>query len=247
MAFFVSPQPSERINSNKRGQNVRRTDICNGNGRRGRRHYRNHLRDDVSRSDTRCNALLSSWGGSLRLEQRGPQALEANTVCAYLIYRWGLLRWNSIRNNRSAYQCGIKSSLSASCRESFSSHWRAGGLNGFCHRPASRSQALEDGRLTRIEGGRMTWQTLILNINAVACILISIRLMFFRKRSLRRRRLMEFLAYGLILAPAFTAFRIWHGDYVQVDYGELVVNLVVCIAVWRARGNIARIAGESTT
>jgi fluoride ion exporter CrcB/FEX len=52
----------------------------------------------------------------------------------------------------------------------------------------------------------MTWQTLILNINAVACILISIRLMFFRKRSLRRRRLMEFLAYGLILAPAFTAF-----------------------------------------
>lgn len=93
----------------------------------------------------------------------------------------------------------------------------------------------------------MTWQTLILNINAVACILISIRLMFFRKRSLRRRRLMEFLAYGLILAPAFTAFRIWHGDYVQVDYGELVFNLVVCIAVWRARGNIARIAGESTT
>ena len=40
--------------------------------------------------------LLSSWGGSLRLEQRGPQALEANTVCAYLIYRWGLLRRNSI-------------------------------------------------------------------------------------------------------------------------------------------------------
>ncbi|MGQ7154179.1 hypothetical protein ACUODF_29845 [Escherichia coli] len=33
----------------------------------------------------------------------------------------------------------------------------------------------------------------------------------------------------------------------QVDYGELIVNLVVCIAVWRARGNIARIAGEGTT
>lgn len=93
----------------------------------------------------------------------------------------------------------------------------------------------------------MTWQTLVLNINAVACILITMRLMFFRKRSLRRRRLMELMAYGLILAPAFTAFRIWHGDYVQVDYGELVINIVVCVAVWRARGNIARIAGESTT
>lgn len=30
----------------------------------------------------------------------------------------------------------------------------------------------------------MTWQTLILNINAVACILITIRLMFFRKPEL---------------------------------------------------------------
>lgn len=98
----------------------------------------------------------------------------------------------------------------------------------------------------------MTWLMqnlpwLLLHLNALACIMISFRLMFFRKRSMRRRRLMEFLAYGLILAPAFTAFRIWHGDYVQVDYGELVVNLVVCIAVWRARGNIAKIAGESTT
>lgn len=58
---------------------------------------------------------------------------------------------------------------------------------------------------------------------------------------------MEFLAYGLILAPAYTAFRIWHGDYVQVDYGEILINVVVCVAVWRAGGNIARITGESTT
>jgi hypothetical protein len=75
-----------------RGQNVRRTDICNGNGRRGRRHYRNNFRDDVSRSHSCCNALLSRWGGSLRTEQRGPQALEADTVCAHLVHWWGLLR-----------------------------------------------------------------------------------------------------------------------------------------------------------
>ncbi|MCU3444303.1 phage holin family protein [Enterobacter asburiae] len=55
---------------------------------------------------------------------------------------------------------------------------------------------------------------------------------------------MEFLAYGLILAPAYTAFRIWHGDYVQVDYGEILINVVVCVAVWRAGGNIARIGAS---
>ncbi|MGQ7114372.1 phage holin family protein, partial [Escherichia sp. TWPC-MK] len=68
----------------------------------------------------------------------------------------------------------------------------------------------------------------------------------------RRRRRLRFLKNirRMVIrmqATAFTAFRIWHGDYVQVDYGELIVNLVVCIAVWRARGNIARIAGEGTT
>lgn len=98
----------------------------------------------------------------------------------------------------------------------------------------------------------MTWLLLnfpwlLLHLNALACIMISFRLMFFRKRSMRRRRLMEILAYGLILAPAYTAFRIWHGDYVQVDYGEILINLVVCVAIWRVGGNIARITRESTT
>lgn len=237
----------ERTNSNTRGQNVRRTDICNGNGRRGRWHYRNHICHDVSRSYSRRNGLLSCRSSSLRPEQRGPQALEADTVRTYLVHRRDLQRRNSIGDHRGAYQCGIKSPFSASFREGISSHGGSAGFIGFCHHPGSHTQAVEDRRLTRIKGGRMTWQTLILNINAVALILITIRLMFFRKRSLRRRRQMQFLAYGLILAPAFTAFRIWHGDYVQVDYGELVINLVVCIAVWRARGNIARIAGESTT
>ena len=81
----------------------------------------------------------------------------------------------------------------------------------------------------------MTWLLqnypwLLLHLNALACIMISFRLMFFRKRSMRRRRIMELLAYGLILAPAYTAFRIWHGDYVQVDYGEILINVVVCVA-----------------
>lgn len=91
----------------------------------------------------------------------------------------------------------------------------------------------------------MTWQTLLINVNAIACILISIRLLFFRKREGRHRPGMAWLAYGLILGSAWVSFRIWHGNYVQVDYGELVMNVFVCVIVWRARGNVARIAGES--
>jgi hypothetical protein len=88
----------------------------------------------------------------------------------------------------------------------------------------------------------MTWQTLLINVNAIACILISIRLLFFRKRDGRHRPGMAWLAYGLILGSAWVAFSIWHGNYVQLDYGELIMNVFVCVIVWRARGNVAKIA-----
>lgn len=91
----------------------------------------------------------------------------------------------------------------------------------------------------------MTWQTLLVNVNAIACILISMRLLFFRKGGGRHRPGMAWLAYGLILGSAWVAFRIWNGNYVQVDYGELIMNVFVCVIVWRARGNVAKIAGES--
>jgi hypothetical protein len=86
-------------------------------------------------------------------------------------------------------------------------------------------------------------QILLINLNAAACAVIALRLLFFRKTG-QHRPGMAWLAYCLILSSAWTAFRIWHGEYVVVDYGELAMNLVVCAAVWRARGNIAKIAGE---
>lgn len=86
----------------------------------------------------------------------------------------------------------------------------------------------------------MTWESLLLNANASVCMLIAIRLMFFQRNGRRHRRLMAVLAYIIILAAGYISFRIWFGQYVHVDPAELLLNVTICVAVWRARGNIAQ-------
>lgn len=88
----------------------------------------------------------------------------------------------------------------------------------------------------------MNIDSLLLNANAVICALIAVRLMFYQKKG-RFHLLMSILAYAVILASAWTAFRIMYGQYTQVDLGEISLNLLFCIAIWRAKGNIAQLAG----
>ena len=88
----------------------------------------------------------------------------------------------------------------------------------------------------------MTWQMLLLDANAVICLAIVGRLMFFRKGGKTHRPGVAWMAYLLILAAGFTAFRIIRGQYSYVDPGELMLNAAICIAVWRARGNLAKVA-----
>jgi len=87
----------------------------------------------------------------------------------------------------------------------------------------------------------MMWDTILLNVNAVVCMLIALRLMFFRRNGCRFRRLMAAIAYTIILASGYIAFSIWLGLYSYVDPAEVVLNIAICIAIWRADGNIARL------
>ena len=87
----------------------------------------------------------------------------------------------------------------------------------------------------------MTWQAIVLDVNAIICTLIAIRLMFFSKNGKRHRPAVAWMAYMMILAAGFTAFRILYGKYLQVDPGELMLNIAICIAVWRSRGNLAKV------
>ena len=39
----------------------------------------------------------------------------------------------------------------------------------------------------------------------------------------------------------FAADDLFYGKYLQVDPGELMLNIAICIAVWRSRGNLAKV------
>ncbi|EPM3081450.1 MULTISPECIES: phage holin family protein [Enterobacteriaceae] len=86
----------------------------------------------------------------------------------------------------------------------------------------------------------MTWDSLMLHANAVICLLIMFRLMFFNKTGKSYRLGVSLFAYLIILSAGYTAFRIIHGDYMQVDPGEFMLNATVCVAVWLAGGNLAK-------
>lgn len=87
----------------------------------------------------------------------------------------------------------------------------------------------------------MTWQLLLMDANAIVCLLIMVRLMFFRKEGKRHRLSVAVLAYLVILAAGFNAFNILLGHYVQVNLGDLLLNSVICMSVWLARGNLAKV------
>ena len=87
----------------------------------------------------------------------------------------------------------------------------------------------------------MTWQLLLMDANAIVCLLIMVRLMFFRKEGKRHRLSVAVLAYLVILAAGFNAFNILLGHYVQVNLGDLLLNSVICMAMWLARGNLAKV------
>ena len=95
----------------------------------------------------------------------------------------------------------------------------------------------------------MTWDYILgilnntlLNINAMVCFLIMLRLMFFRRNGSRFRPGMAWVAYAIILASGFIAFSTWLQYYTSVHPAELILNITVCVAIWQANGNIARIA-----
>lgn len=85
------------------------------------------------------------------------------------------------------------------------------------------------------------WDSLLLNANAIVCLLIAMRLMFFQRKGARFRRSMSIVAYTIILVTSYITFRIWFGQYLNIDPAEVVLNIAICIAVWRAGGNIAQV------
>lgn len=78
--------------------------------------------------------------------------------------------------------------------------------------------------------------------NAVACTVIAIRLLTFQRDGGGYVRWAAYLAYFLILATGSVAIRIVLGSYEgTTDPAELFINLVLCVTVLRAKGNIVQL------
>lgn len=76
-------------------------------------------------------------------------------------------------------------------------------------------------------------------INAVVCGLISLRLITFDKTGLNHRPFMSFIAYVIIVATGSVPIRMITGDPVQQDISQTLLNIIMCIALFAMKGNVA--------
>jgi len=77
--------------------------------------------------------------------------------------------------------------------------------------------------------------------NVITCSAISLRLMFFRKPGAHHQWWASWLAYLLVVAYGSVPFRFFFDSYNHTNWSSLIINLVICAAVFRSRGNVAEI------
>lgn len=86
----------------------------------------------------------------------------------------------------------------------------------------------------------MNIDVLLLQANALVCLVTMLRLLVVRKRE--RSRFISLVAYALILACGWKVFRIWTGAG-QTDLAQFVINLSLCVSILCARGRVSKVAG----
>lgn len=77
--------------------------------------------------------------------------------------------------------------------------------------------------------------------NVAASSMIVLRLMMFRKPGGKHNVWASWLAYVIILAYASVPFRFMFDFYFHVHWATVMLNLIICAAVFKARGNVARL------
>src|SRR5471030_1284516 len=87
----------------------------------------------------------------------------------------------------------------------------------------------------------MTLQHIILNVNAIVCFLIAVRIFTFRRGNSAHSWVGGFSAYILIVACIAITVRIITGEYQKADLAETTINITLCVALYRSRGNVMNI------
>ncbi|WP_348828471.1 phage holin family protein [Escherichia coli] len=78
-------------------------------------------------------------------------------------------------------------------------------------------------------------------VNVFVCVAVVLGLLVFRWRDAAHKPVMAWLTYLLMLGYAIIPLRWLYGTYTQSSWLEVFFNLLFCVLVVRARGNVARI------
>ncbi|CAM6734588.1 MULTISPECIES: phage holin family protein [Enterobacter] len=78
-------------------------------------------------------------------------------------------------------------------------------------------------------------------INAFICAVIVVVLMFYQRHGARHRPFVSFLAYVTVLVYAAIPLQYIFGLYHDSHWLVVLANLLLCAAVMKVRGNLARL------
>ncbi|WP_038635295.1 phage holin family protein [Yersinia rochesterensis] len=87
----------------------------------------------------------------------------------------------------------------------------------------------------------MNSNEILLIINAITCAVISARLILFQRDGSRHRWWGGWIAYLIIVVSASVPIRTFFGFYVSADWSEILLNITLCVAVIRTRGNVMQL------
>jgi len=81
----------------------------------------------------------------------------------------------------------------------------------------------------------------IVIINVALCVVIALRLMFFRKPGAQHSTAASWLAYLLILAYGSVPIKFAFNGYAGTHTVTVIINFIMIVLVLRARGNAAKL------
>ena len=84
-------------------------------------------------------------------------------------------------------------------------------------------------------------------LNAVICLGICIRLMFYQRNGSKYSPFYSVVAYALTVSSGAVCINILSKQYISVDVWEVIINAALLIAVYAAKGNVARVMKRQYT
>jgi len=89
----------------------------------------------------------------------------------------------------------------------------------------------------------MNWNSLLLEINAVVCSVIVIRLILFRRQKFDMPYNFGYsvFSYAMIVTNGTIVIRVLTGEYAHADWSTVLNNIFICISLLFSGGSIKKL------